>query len=317
MDLINGRRTECKPPGFPRPPTELARRVIEQGGQLIFRDEPDSMPVEAMHFGDTSRPSASTMYVPIRHGTETVGILSIQSYTPGAYDAYDLETLQALADHCGGALDRLRMEEGWQNTQQRLSRLLTQSPAVIYSLKTDGKTTEPAWVSDNVERLLGYTVDECYGPDGLFNQFHPQDRQAVIDGLVQLLAKGQIARDYRVRHKNGEYRWVRDEQRLICDAAGAPVEIVGSWVDITERKVLEEQLRQAQKMEAVGQLAGGVAHDFNNMLAVIRGNAELLLMDEDQYTTEAKEGLKHMVEASERAATLTRQLLAFSRKQIL
>src|ERR1019366_9670112 len=108
MDLINGRRTECKPPGFPRPPTELARRVIEQGGQLIFRDEPDSMPVEAMHFGHTSRPSASTMYVPIRHGTETVGILSIQSYTPGAYDAYDLETLQALADHSGGALDRLR-----------------------------------------------------------------------------------------------------------------------------------------------------------------------------------------------------------------
>ena len=317
LNLINGRRMECKPPGFPRPPTELARRVIEQGGQLILRDQPDSMPVEAMHFGDTSRPSASIMYVPIRYGTKTVGVLSIQSYTPGAYDAYSLETLQALADHCGGALDRLRMEEGWENTQQRLRHLLAQSPAVIYSLKTDGKKTEPAWVSDNVERLLGYTAAECNGPDGLFSQLHPQDRQGVMDGPAQLLREKQIARDYRIRHKNEEYRWLRDEQRLVCDAEGAPVEIVGSWVDITERKALEEQLRQSQKMEAVGQLAGGVAHDFNNRLAVIRGNAELLLMDEAQYPAQAKKGLEHVVAASERAANLTRQLLTFSRKQVL
>jgi two-component system cell cycle sensor histidine kinase/response regulator CckA len=87
--------------------------------------------------------------------------------------------------------------------------------------------------------------------------------------------------------------------------------------DISKRKAIEEQLRQSQKMAAVGQLAGGVAHEFNNMLAVIRGNAELLLMDEGQHTAETRESLTRVVEASERAANLTRQLLTFSRKQVM
>jgi PAS domain S-box-containing protein len=316
-DMVDGQRCEVTPSDPTAPVSAMARRVMTGGGELILRQPAEPPATDTIRFGDASRLSASIMCVPVRVENQAMGVLSIQSYTPNAYTQQDLQTLQALADHCGGALDRLRMEEAWQTTQQRLGHLLAQSPTVIYSLKTDGKTTKPSWVSDNVERLLGCTVAECNGPEGLFGQVHPQDRQEVIDGLIQLLAKKQISRDYRIRHKNGEYRWVRDEQRLVCDAAGAPVEIVGSWVDITERKALEEQLRQSQKMEAVGQLAGGVAHDFNNMLAVIRGNAELLLMDEDQHTAETRESLKHVVAASERAANLTRQLLTFSRKQIM
>jgi PAS domain S-box-containing protein len=87
--------------------------------------------------------------------------------------------------------------------------------------------------------------------------------------------------------------------------------------NVTERRELETQLRQAQKMEAIGQLAGGVAHDFNNMLAVIRGNAELVLMDSAQLSAQARECLKHVTSASDRAAGLTRQLLTFSRKQVM
>jgi signal transduction histidine kinase/ActR/RegA family two-component response regulator len=121
----------------------------------------------------------------------------------------------------------------------------------------------------------------------------------------------------------------RDEIELldgrILDRYSAPV--VGkdgvnygrirTYRDITEQRRLETQLRQAQKMEAIGQLAGGVAHDFNNMLAVIRGNADLLLMGGDQLGTETSLGLKQIIAAAERAAKLTRQLLMFSRKQVM
>jgi signal transduction histidine kinase/ActR/RegA family two-component response regulator len=98
---------------------------------------------------------------------------------------------------------------------------------------------------------------------------------------------------------------------------GGKVILQATVRDITGRKQLEQQLRQSQKMEAIGQLAGGVAHDFNNMLAVIGGNAELLLMDADQHTPVTNECLKQITAASERAANLTRQMLAFSRKQAM
>ncbi len=131
-----------------------------------------------------------------------------------------------------------------------------------------------------------------------------------------LLDRDRLVQEYRFRHQDGKYRWLRDEKRLLRDAAGKPVEVVGSWADITERKLLEDQFRQAQKMEAVGRLAGGVAHDFNNLLTVITGYSELVLGQ-----LRAADPLHGFVEqirqAGDRAAGLTRQLLAFSRKQVL
>ena len=104
--------------------------------------------------------------------------------------------------------------------------------------------------------------------------------------------------------------------RLICQK-GKPVGVQGIARDITERKKLEDQLRQAQKMEAIGKLAGGVAHDFNNVLTAIIGHADLMLIEPIQGNEILHSRVQAVKEAAERAAALTQQLLAFSRKQML
>ncbi|MGD0260969.1 MAG: ATP-binding protein [Verrucomicrobiota bacterium] len=145
-------------------------------------------------------------------------------------------------------------------------------------------------------------------PAELAGQMTEADQKALRQGLTVVQETNMDAR--------GRER-IFETYRFPIRVEGKPVLLGGVAVDITERRELEAQLRQAQKMEGIGRLAGGIAHDFNNMLAVIRGNAELLLMDADQLNGPTNDYLKQVIAAAERAANLTRQLLAFGRKQIM
>jgi len=198
-----------------------------------------------------------------------------------------------------------------------MAELLARSPAILYTLRIESGKLMLKWVGSSLQRWLGFSPAEAEQPDWWQRQLHPQDRPRVLEKQQELITRGQVTCEYRIRHKNGDYRWVRDELRLVRDAQDEPDYVVGSWLDITERKALEQQLRQVQKMEAIGQLAGGVAHDFNNLLVIMRGNAELLLLKPQQHSPATLECLKQITAAAERAANLTRQLLAFSRKQVM
>ena len=202
-----------------------------------------------------------------------------------------------------------------RGAQEKLRHFLSKSPAVLYSLKFEAGRLIPSWISDNFTDFTGRKIQDWYQQTPEGNCVEESDRSIVSDSLQTLLARNHASLQYRIRRADNTVRWVRDDFQLLRDDAQQPVEIIGCWTDITERKQLEEQLRQSQKMEAFGQLAGGVAHDFNNLLTIIKGYV-CVLLDEDCPAEKRAPGLTAIGKATDRAALLTRQLLAFSRRQL-
>jgi len=148
---------------------------------------------------------------------------------------------------------------------------------------------------------------------------HSQDRsslQKTMDGGLQ--RSGDLELEYRLVHPDGSIHWVLSRGHTYFDESGKPVRRTGVGVDMTGQRQLEDQLRQAQKMEAVGQLTGGLAHDFNNLLTGMMGNLELLQMRLERGKLDDAERFIHAAQgAGRRAASLTQRLLAFSRRQTL
>jgi PAS domain S-box-containing protein len=313
MDTLGGPPVDV-PPAYPDgPPSTMALRVLQEGAQFILR-EPEPGPTDGLIPFGNNRRSASLMFVPIRYGTHTGGILSIQSYTPFAYKPADLDILQALADQCGGALERLRVERALRESQAQLARAEALSLVMTAHLSLDGRWIK---VPPSLCHLLEYTEAELLAMSA-DDITHPQDRDADLRQRARLV-RGE-GRSYdlekRLLRRHGAPVWIYFSCSTVQDATGRPLYLLAYLRDVTERKSLEDQLRQAQKMEAVGQLAGGIAHDFNNLLTAIQGNTELLLTALEARDPRRMDVLE-IARAAHRAATLTRQLLAFSRKQVL
>ncbi len=194
-------------------------------------------------------------------------------------------------------------------------RQLAESIDEVFWLTDLGKS-EMVYVSPGYERLWGRSVESLYQTPGAWlDTVHPDDRARVQDALPRQI-QGDYDIEYRIVRPDGTVRWIRDRAFLVKGADGTVVRLAGVAEDITGRRSLELQLQQAQRMESVGQLAGGVAHDFNNILTVISGSVELLRHECDGRPR-ALELAQDILQASQRAAGLTAQLLAFSRQEVI
>jgi two-component system, cell cycle sensor histidine kinase and response regulator CckA len=201
--------------------------------------------------------------------------------------------------------ERRRADEAMRESEKRYRELFENANDMVFTLDLEGRITA---INRAGERITGYPREELLG-------------RPVTDLLAAGAEEWQLEtqlQESAIEAKDGRRIPVELASRLIEDASG-PIGVQGIARDVSDRRELEDQLRQAQKMEAVGQLAGGVAHDFNNLLTAIMGYGEVALAHADSPTPDGKlrDAVQQIGLAADRASALTRQLLAFSRKQIL
>ncbi len=180
---------------------------------------------------------------------------------------------------------RKAAEADAEAARARINHILSSSPAVLYSFEATGDNN-PTFISENVRELFGYEPSE-YLEDRNFvpNRIHPEDSSGVGAGFAHLFEEGHLINEYRFRHKDGNYRWVSDELKIIHDEAGKPVEIVGSWSDISVRKKVEEELAVAKKQAELANRAksdflANMSHEIRTPMNAIIGLSDLALRTE-------------------------------------
>ncbi len=255
--------------------------------------------------------------VPIVYGNETIGLISVAN-DQRSYNKEDRDILESIAGYISPILNaRLQRDRQKQKrsraeeTLRKLSSAVEQSPVSIVITDTAGNIE---YVNPQFMDVSGYSQTEILGknPRILQSGEHPQ---RFYKELWETITSGKAWHgEFYNRRKTGEMYWESASISPIFDADDSITHFVGIKENITERKRLEAQFIQAQKMESIGRLAGGVAHDFNNMLGVIGGYTELAL-DRLDSTHPLFDDLQEIRKASIRSADLTRQLLAFARKQ--
>ncbi len=212
--------------------------------------------------------------------------------------------------------ERKKAETALQQAEDKYRSLVESSPAVIY-LAEPVPPYAPIYVSPNIA-MFGYTIEEWLSRDDFWvSLIHPEDKDRVLHITENAMRQGlDTDLEYRITTRDGTIRWLQDRGRFVSDEQGNRTGWQGVMLDITETKVLEEQLRQSQKLESVGRLAGGIAHDFNNMLTAINGYSDLTLR-RLEADNPLRQNILEIKKAGERSAQLTHQLLAFSRQQVM
>ncbi|HEY6108807.1 MAG TPA: PAS domain S-box protein, partial [Gemmatimonadales bacterium] len=290
--------------------------VLRTGQPLLATPERAQELERAGEVETIGTPSLDWLGVPLKVGDRTLGVLAVQSYSSGVrYGEHEKHILQFVSTQVAMTIDRKRVEEERRRQQEFLRQVIDLNPNLIFVKDWDGRFT---LVNRALAELYGTTAENLVGRrDADFNpnraeveQFLRDDREAMTTGRPKF-----ILEEPNTDARTGRRRWFQVIKVPLRSAEGEP-QVLGVATEITQRKELEGQLRQAQKMEAVGQLAGGIAHDFNNVLTAVLGYTRLLLKDATLPAV-ARGDVQEIEQAARRAASLTQQLLAFSRKQML
>jgi two-component system, cell cycle sensor histidine kinase and response regulator CckA len=223
--------------------------------------------------------------------------------------------LGSVADHSALGIERHRAVDALRTAEERMRFALESANVGIWEI--DYTSGAMRW-SETLEAHYGLAAGTFRGTwEAFLERVHPDDRGALEQTIEHAAATGG---DFSVQNRtvwpDGTVRSLSGAGRVLVGDDGRPLRGVGISIDVTERRSLEERYQQAQRMEAIGRLAGGVAHDFNNVLTVVNGYSELL-MTSAALDADSRELVQEIATAGDRAASLTRQLLAFSRKQVL
>jgi PAS domain S-box-containing protein len=228
------------------------------------------------------------------------------------YIQLDREYMLAIARDIS---ERQKAEESLRKSEQRFRELAETIDDVFWISTLD--RNHLLYISSACKKILGHSCQSLYEkPDLWLETVHPEDRERVGQAMRNLPAADAYEWEYRILRPDLEVRVIREKAFPVRDSKGNVERLIGVARDITDYRILADQLRQSQKMEAIGQLAGGVAHDFNNILAAIILQAQLSASASGIPETVC-EGFQNIRLAAERAANLTRQLLLFSRKQVM
>ena len=223
------------------------------------------------------------------------------------------EKLLTTIDRAGERWQRRRVEEALKESEERAQILLEHISDIVLVV---GAGLEVRYVSPSIRHLLAYDPSELAGVSWL-DVVHPDDAADTGAMLRDTMATGisPAPHELRIRHRSGEWRTLEIGATRL-DGRNELSGLLLTARDVTERRRMEQVLRQAQRMDSIGQLAGGVAHDFNNILTAILGFSEILL-DDATPGSEARQDLEAIQKAAQHGAALSRQLLAFSRRQML